>query len=117
MKKQILDAYEHGEYPLEELLEKLELERDLSRNPLFDTVFAYQPLEQQEFSTSDLKVTPYEQPWKTAKFDMTWTVVEEPERIGISIEYSTALWNQATIERMTQHFTWLLEQIAEQPEI
>ncbi|XBP68165.1 condensation domain-containing protein [Bacillus velezensis] len=35
-----LEAYEHQDYPLEELVDKLGVPRDMSRNPLFDTTFA-----------------------------------------------------------------------------
>ncbi|MFA7746287.1 condensation domain-containing protein, partial [Salinicoccus roseus] len=36
-KETMLKAFEHQEYPFEELVEKLGVKRDLSRNPLFDT--------------------------------------------------------------------------------
>ncbi|MCY9599913.1 condensation domain-containing protein, partial [Paenibacillus chitinolyticus] len=42
VKELALEAYAHQDYPFEELVEKLNVRRDMSRNPLFDTMFAWQ---------------------------------------------------------------------------
>ncbi|TGU44306.1 hypothetical protein EN829_071830, partial [Mesorhizobium sp. M00.F.Ca.ET.186.01.1.1] len=39
VKDNTLAAFEHGQYPFEELVEKLAIQRNRSRNPLFDTLF------------------------------------------------------------------------------
>ena len=36
-----LKAYDHQEYPLEELVDEIVEKRDLTRNPLFDVLFRY----------------------------------------------------------------------------
>ncbi|PEB43792.1 non-ribosomal peptide synthetase, partial [Bacillus thuringiensis] len=45
MKQILLGAYENQEFPYEELVEVLEVERDLSRNPLFDVMLVLQNME------------------------------------------------------------------------
>lgn len=40
VKETTLGAYEHQNYPFEELVDKVQVSRDLSRNPLFDTMFS-----------------------------------------------------------------------------
>src|SRR5690606_28424690 len=77
VKERVLRAYEHAEYPLEELIEKLNIPRDLRRNPLFDTLFVFQNREQTELAIPGLRILPYEFAWRAAKFDLTWTVVEK----------------------------------------
>ncbi|XGA11863.1 condensation domain-containing protein [Paenibacillus thiaminolyticus] len=42
IKQTALDAFEHGEYPFEELVDRIVTQRDMSRNPLFDAVFVLQ---------------------------------------------------------------------------
>ena len=42
LKETVLAANENQEYPFEELVEELNLQRDISRNPLFDVMFVYQ---------------------------------------------------------------------------
>lgn len=43
-----LEAYEHQDYPFEELVDKLGVQREMSRNPLFDTTLVLQNMEQQK---------------------------------------------------------------------
>ena len=42
VKNTCLEAYQYQNYPFDELVNKLKLTRDTSRNPLFDTMFIYQ---------------------------------------------------------------------------
>ena len=54
-----LKAYENQDYQFEELVEKLEIKRDTSRNPLFDTMFALENMDVQIEELDKLKnVTP-----------------------------------------------------------
>ncbi|MBA4496586.1 condensation domain-containing protein, partial [Paenactinomyces guangxiensis] len=116
VKEQVLGAHEHADYPLEELVEKLDIRRDLSRNPLFDTIFVLQNLEMSKLEIPGLTFKPYELEWKKAKFDLTWTAVEG-ETLSFAVEYSTSLFKRDTIERMAEHFIHILEQIVHHPEI
>nr|MDH3175854.1 condensation domain-containing protein [Bacillus pumilus] len=43
VKEKTMHAFEHQQYPFERLLEKLNVPRDFSRHPLFDTVFTLMP--------------------------------------------------------------------------
>jgi amino acid adenylation domain-containing protein/non-ribosomal peptide synthase protein (TIGR01720 family) len=115
IKQQLLQAYEHSEYRLEDLVEQLGLRRDLSRQPLFDTLFALQNMDVTAPQIPGLITELYECERNTAKFDLSWIVVEA-EQLHISIEYRSDLFRQETIERMGQHFTHLLEQITVDPE-
>ncbi|PNB52838.1 hypothetical protein C1X64_34635, partial [Pseudomonas sp. GW456-E7] len=42
VRKQVLDAFSHQDYPFEWLVEDLNIPRDVSRHPLFDTMFSLQ---------------------------------------------------------------------------
>ncbi|TPG89204.1 amino acid adenylation domain-containing protein [Brevibacillus laterosporus] len=117
IKQTALHAYEHADYPFEELVEKLDMPRDLSRNPVFDAMFVLQNTERQTLQTKDLWVIPYSMPQATAKFDLTLQAVEEGDVIECSLEYSTALFSRETIQRWTRHFTQLLKAIVEAPKM
>ncbi|WP_081484342.1 condensation domain-containing protein [Paenibacillus mucilaginosus] len=71
VKETALGAYDHQDYPLEELIDRLRLERDASRNPLFDAAFAMQNMEMEPVRAGGLQVTPYAAPSRKAKFDLT----------------------------------------------
>ncbi len=116
VKEHALRAYEHQEYPFEELVEKLNLTRDTSRNALFDTMFELKTFEQQEFELEGLTFKPYPTDNPTSKFDLTLDAVEQPEGILCSLEYSTALYKPETIARFAQHFTELIRAITLHPQ-
>ncbi|WP_234405638.1 non-ribosomal peptide synthetase [Paenibacillus sp. IHBB 10380] len=117
VKTQVLQAYENQEYPLEELVEKLGVRRDLSRNPLFDTLFALQNMEMKEFGLEGLKVSPYGYEGKIAKFDVSVQAVEGEGKLYFHVEYGSRLFRPETMERWSSHWLRLLEQVADQPEI
>ncbi|MGG4216488.1 amino acid adenylation domain-containing protein [Paenibacillus alvei] len=116
VKEHALSAYEHQDYPFEELVEKLNLTRDTSRNALFDTMFELKTLEQQEFHLEGLTLHSYPVENNTAKFDLTLDAVEQPDGIVCSLEYSTALYKPETITRLAQHFTELVRAITLHPQ-
>ncbi|SFJ97043.1 non-ribosomal peptide synthetase, partial [Thermoflavimicrobium dichotomicum] len=115
VKQQVLQAYENSDYPFEELVEKLDLQRDLSRQPLFDTMLTMQNMDIAEMDMPSLTIQPYEWEWKNAKFDLHWMIMER-EQLHLSVEYSTRLFKRETIERMVKHFVHLLQQVAANPE-
>jgi hypothetical protein len=48
VRKTTLGAFENQEYPFEELVEKVKVKRDTSRNPLFDVMFMLQNIDNNE---------------------------------------------------------------------
>ncbi|MCZ8520301.1 MULTISPECIES: non-ribosomal peptide synthase/polyketide synthase [Paenibacillus] len=116
VKETALKAFENGDYPLEELVEKLQLQRDLSRNPLFDTMLVLQNTEQGEQEIEGLRFTPYGNSHPAAKFDLTLTVTEAGDALECTIEYATAIFKRETAERMAGHFAQLLRTAAANPQ-
>lgn len=116
VKENALKAYEHQDYPFEALIDQLNIARDLSRNPLFDTMFVLQNTEQEQLEIKDVSFKPYPNEHTMAKFDLTLTAVEEESGIHFTMEYLTALFKPETIERMMGHFVQLIDSIIKQPE-
>ncbi|TCN17538.1 non-ribosomal peptide synthetase [Mesobacillus foraminis] len=114
VRRETLNAYEHGDFPYEELVEKLDLVRDFSRNPIFDTTFSLQNFDFGMAEHEELQFKPFEIEWKSSKFDLSW-ICQEGEFLHISLEYNTSLFTQETINRMKNHFLHLLDQIVEDP--
>jgi amino acid adenylation domain-containing protein len=105
-----LGAYAHQDLPFERLVEELRPERDLSRNPLFQTTF--QLINTPTFSPSGGPAAPVggvKVQRGTAIFDLALTILDSPSRLSGLIEYSTDLFEPATIARMGGHFQYLLE--------
>ena len=117
VKENALKAYENQDYQFEELVEKLNIRRDISRNPLFDVMFTMQNMDNAELQLKDLKFKKYKNNNKVAKFDLTFFAVETSEEISIDIDYCTELFKSETMERMVEHFRNILKLISRNPEV
>jgi non-ribosomal peptide synthetase component F len=111
-----LGAYEHQDVPYEKLLEELRPPRDLSRNPLFQVMCVLHNTPQQVLELSDLTVEPLEIDPGTTRFDVALDFWETSEGLRGRFEYSTDLFESATIARMAGHLQTLLEGIVADPE-
>ncbi|MCP1131784.1 amino acid adenylation domain-containing protein [Paenibacillus polysaccharolyticus] len=116
VKETTLGAYEHQNYPFEELVDKVQVTRDLSRNPLFDTMFSLQNLEEKKVELKGLKLSPYSSDYGSAKFDLSVDVTEEDGVLECNFEFSTALYKESTIRRLQAHFGHLLATIVSRPD-
>jgi amino acid adenylation domain-containing protein len=111
-----LKAYENQDYQFEELVEKLKVRRDLSRNPLFDMMFVMQNIESRNEAIAGLRIRPYPYDTMVAKFDLTLTAAGNGQGISLVLEYCTKLFKAETIERMAVHFRDLIQRIVQDPE-
>jgi amino acid adenylation domain-containing protein len=141
VRKNSIKAYENQDYQFEELVEKLDLHRDLSRNPLFDVTLVVQNYErnltnqtnldnpakggakprQEEISIgiSDPKQEEMissktmEQGNKTSKFDLALFIIEDGENIRFFLEYYTKIFKLSTIQKISNHFLEIIQQVSE----
>ncbi|HZB44769.1 MAG TPA: condensation domain-containing protein, partial [Pyrinomonadaceae bacterium] len=110
-----LGAYAHQDLPLEQILEELRPEWDASRAPVFQVAFQLQNFQLPSIELRGLKLTPMTGAVGTAKFDLSMSLVETPEGLTASLEYSTDLFDAETIARMLGHYRNLLEAIVADP--
>ena len=116
VKKTALDAYTYQDLPLEKLVEELHPERDLSRNPLFQVMFAMQNVPIATLELSSLTPDPLETERTMTRFDLEVHLQETREGIKGKFVYNIDLFDVATIERMIGHYRTMLEGIAENPD-
>ncbi|MFN6534907.1 MAG: amino acid adenylation domain-containing protein [Nostoc sp. EkiNYC01] len=109
-----LEAYKHQDLTFDQLVEALNPERNVSHTPLFQVMFDFRnaPLlpEMPDLVASQLKVEN-----ETAQFDLSLSV-EVGQRLMVSFEYNTDLFDSTTIARMLQHFQNLLSGIVANPQ-
>jgi amino acid adenylation domain-containing protein len=121
VKLRTLGAFENQEYNFEELVEQVELERDVSRNPLFDVMLnllnqadgttEIQPMTGQEMAGTE--ISPHRR--STSRFDMTWNAMENGNIVSIALQYSSKLFRPETIERYIRYFKTIIAYLG-QPE-
>jgi hypothetical protein len=112
-----LNAYENQEYPFDELVEAVCAERDMSRNPLFDVVFAFQNNEpfKSKMDGAEIKVrTDFN--FSTAKFDLTFNIDTIDNEYELYLEYCTDLFKEDTVIRLFEHFREVLAAIVNEPD-
>jgi len=111
LKHTVLEALNHQEYPFEELVEKVSVNRDTSRNPLFDVMFNLLNKEKNSTDISMLENQAHVHVQGISKFDLTLTVVDYGEQLLMSFDYSSKLFKAETIERYIKYFKQLVNQI------
>jgi amino acid adenylation domain-containing protein len=111
-----LGAYAHQELPFEKLVEELQPERDQSRSPIFQVLFALHnaPIRVTEFA--DLSRSPITVELGSAQYDLTLALMETEQGLSGLVQYSSDLFAPATIERLVGHYQTLLAGIVAQPE-
>ncbi len=114
IKETTLDAFTNQDFPFEKLVAELRPERSLSHNPIFQTAFALQP-ETSSVKIPGLQLSPYKISAVTSKFDLFLSVSETVDGLHTTIEYSTDLFDEATVQRLLQHYQNLLEGIVTDP--
>ncbi|UCH93600.1 MAG: non-ribosomal peptide synthetase, partial [Candidatus Aminicenantes bacterium] len=117
VKLNCVQAFENQDVQLEVLVDKLDLERDSSRNPLFDVLFVVQNYQRREVYMKDLEFAPYGKINETAKFDLALFAFEIGDGIIFTLEYSTRLFKRATIEKMASRFIEILKQVVDDKNI
>ncbi len=121
VKESTLAAFENQEYHFEDLVEKLDVNRDISRNPLFDHMFVLQNMEAgqppysvagAEDSTPDTPAAPVTLRHITSKFDITFYCTEIENKLYFTVEYSTALFKKETVERFVRYYKQIVTAVA-----
>ena len=111
-----LEAYAHQDLPFERLVEDLVPGRDLARTPVFQVMLALLEDPIARLRVPGLSIAPIDVPVATSRFDLLLNLEERPTGLSGSLEYSSDIFDAATIARMVGHFTTLLEGIAAKPE-
>jgi amino acid adenylation domain-containing protein/non-ribosomal peptide synthase protein (TIGR01720 family) len=112
IKETALGAQAHQDLPFERLVEALKLERSLSHTPLFQVMYNHQP-QVADISTvttkSGLALGVIEWQGRTTQFDLTLDTCEKGGKLHAALTYANDLFDAATITRMAQHWTHLLQ--------
>lgn len=108
-----VEAFEHQEVPIEQVVKEVAPERSVSHHTLFQVMFALQNALKNVERLGDLMMTSYEADTKTAKYDLSCFVEEDGRTV---FEYNTSLWERETISRMASHLLALLRDCIQEPD-
>jgi len=122
IKQVTLAAYEHQAYPFDELVDELQLHRDMSRGALFDVMVVLQNTDidytREWQNLGKLKVSSYlEGEQVVSRFDLAFNFIEVEGRLQTDIVYNSDIFSRSMIERLAGHFERLLASIVESPSL
>ena len=112
----LLGAYAHQDLPFEQLVGVLHPERDASRTPIFQVMFALQNAPLPIPAGGPLGLEVLDTTSGTAKFDLMLVASEEEGGLRLLMEYATDLFDASTIDRMLGHLRTLLESVVTGPD-
>ncbi|MFK0113677.1 non-ribosomal peptide synthase/polyketide synthase, partial [Streptomyces sp. NPDC091217] len=117
-----LGAYAHQDLPFEHVVEALNPSRSLARQPLFQVLLALQNVPRTEFALSGLSAEILLVQTPTAMFDLGFHLLERggtggpAEGIIGRVEYSTDLFDPATVEALVDRWLRLLAAVVAEPD-
>ncbi len=111
-----LKAYDHQAYPFELLVKELKPIRDKNQNPLFQVLFDFQSSNGLDLDLSgvDSKLQAYDPP--NTQFDLTISLLEEPDSLEGRVDYNTELFDSGFVEHMAESFPILVNSALAQPD-
>ena len=110
-----LGAYAHQDLPFEKLVEELQPDRSLNRNPIFEVMLALQNVPMPALELPGLSLRPQEFESLTTRFDLDFHLWDLPEGIQGHLFYSTDLFDESAIALLLRHFQQLLEEVVKNP--
>ncbi|MEO6193537.1 MAG: amino acid adenylation domain-containing protein, partial [Thermoanaerobaculia bacterium] len=114
-----LASYAHQDLPFERLVEELQPERSLSRNPLIQVTCAYQNFPRAEAEVRGLTLSLPEEgkvSGGTAKLDLSLFLFEDGDRLTGALEYNSEIFEAASMLRLLRCFENLLAAAVADPE-
>ncbi|HEV2988768.1 MAG TPA: amino acid adenylation domain-containing protein [Candidatus Angelobacter sp.] len=117
VRESALGAYAHQDFPFEKLVEELQPERSMGRNPLFQVILAFQNAPMPALQMGGATLPSGSPATAEMKFDLELYFWEDNGRLSGSLVYSPELFDSDTIERFARHFQILLQKAVAQPAV
>jgi amino acid adenylation domain-containing protein len=112
-----MEAQIYQELPFEKLVEALNPARAKSHSPIVQVLLGYDVAPAQEPTIAGAQIEQLPIPgWEWSRLDLSIILREAPGRgLHAHLEYTTDLFDAATIERLIGHYTTVLEGVVRDP--
>ena len=117
VKSHLLESYKYQAYPFDELINKLDIQKDRSHNPIFDTMFIYQNNGYKAINLKGTNSYQYMPDTNIAKFDLSLEVIPENDHTKLAFEYATSLFDEKTIQNFANHYINIINKVIENTNI
>ncbi|HLF28782.1 MAG TPA: amino acid adenylation domain-containing protein [Anaerolineae bacterium] len=124
VRRSVLDALRHQDFPFATLVERLHPERDSSRSPIFQVMFTFQQphrfdaeglaalalgIDGGPLAVNGLSFKPVALEGRVSQFDLTLTAAQVNGELAVTLKYNTDLFDSTTMKRWLGHWQTLLE--------
>jgi len=116
VRQTVLDAFEHQAYPFPLLVERIQPERSLSREPIFQAFFIFDNKPAAPPQLPGVTINSIDIDTQVVQFDLELRLTDTGRELKGNFGYSTDLFERSTISRMMAHFENLLESLLADPE-
>ncbi len=118
VKENCLGAFDNYLYQYDNLVEELDIRRDVSRNPLFDVLFSYdKKVKLENDADHSDEIVPYELEKDIVKFDLHMAITDMDGQLHYGLSYNTDLFKKETIAQYAHYFDTLIDQVLNNPKI
>ncbi|WP_214103969.1 non-ribosomal peptide synthetase/MFS transporter [Acrocarpospora catenulata] len=116
VKDAALDAFSHQELPFDQLVNELNVARDVSRTPIFQVMFALQNYQTGAAPAAGaVQVSGFAADVTVSRFDLALYLYEGVDGMAATFIYCTDLFTAETIERLAASFVALLRSMVADP--
>jgi len=119
VKRASADALAHADFPFALIVERLRVDRDPSRSPIFDVTFNFLSRRAAAAGAPDCAPAPPEMVeirQADGKFDLTLSVIDDDDGMHAALGFNTDLFDRATIERAGAWLVGLLGDACRDPD-
>jgi len=113
--RETFTAFEHQQYPLELIVDRLNLPVDTGRNPLFDAGFSFENADERGVRIENLTARHFDLPRGVSMFDLSLEVIEEQGGLRVTLEFATSLFRKESVERWGGYYRNILEGAVKNP--
>lgn len=117
VKSSILGSYEYQGLPFENVVAAVQPRRSNNISPIFQLLFVFNNSDTLEFDLANLEVKTEYPECTTSKFDITLSLQKlSTGELRGGFEYSTDLFDESTIQRISSHFVELADLLSSAPD-
>jgi amino acid adenylation domain-containing protein len=130
MRRTIIDALEHQDFPFHLLVEHLQPQRTPGRSPIFQVDFTYQRAHthaelidfmggtsgETRIRWGEMELAPFVVPQQEGQFDLSLEMAEGEQSLFGFLKYNSDLFRPETIADLSRSFCTILESVCEAPE-
>ena len=114
-----IEAQQHQDLPFEKLVDELGVERDVSRNPVFQIMFGVQSFGSRNKSEieqrNNFKFSGLKDFQEIEKFDFSFFIDDSSAELEVQFSYASSLFSHETIVRLSEGYAYLLDHLTADP--